>query len=311
MSGKWSDLPRDLLSQIAKGLGLIDFLSFRGVCKDWNTASLEVSPLEVSPVDKSALCDPWFLIYGGEGSHCSLISHQNKCYTINLPELDGATCLASYEGWLLLFGNGSLFFFCPFSRAKLELPNCPFTEACDHVAAFSAAPTCEDCIVVVLNSSSDSELELFMLCKGEDEWVKSSFRGYKFSKITTALYYEKNEFHFLDGENGLVTFSASKSKAWNKYCMRASTDKCSPSTLLHYIIRKNSFQWTNENREKGFIEANDSISTCGTIVPHVSGKCDMIIRSESIEAQTQPGSRHLKGVWIQPRYLYVSSTQTW
>ncbi|KAK8469003.1 hypothetical protein PHAVU_006G176940 [Phaseolus vulgaris] len=308
MSVKWSDLPRDLLSQIANCLGLIDFLRFGVVCKDWNTASFKA--FKVSPDDKSVLCDPWFLIYGGEGSDCSLLNPQNKCYTINLPELDGATCLASYEGWLLLFGNGSLFFFCPFSKAKIELPNCPFTEARDHVAAFSAVPTSKDCIVVVLNTSSNSELHLSMLCKGEDQWVKSSFSGHKFSKIRTALYYENNDFHFLDGENGLVTFSASKSK-WNKYYMRVCTDKSPPSTLLHYIISKKTFQLRNEKREKGFIKANDSISTCGTIVPHASGKCDTIFRSESIEAETKPGSRHLKGVWIQPRYLYAPSTQTW
>ncbi|XP_027930663.1 F-box protein At4g00893-like [Vigna unguiculata] len=307
MSGKWSDLPGDLLSKIANGLGLIDFLSFRCVCKDWNTASLKVSPY-----DKSVLCDPWFLMYGREGSKCSLLSHQNKCYSINLPEIDGATCLASYQGWLLLFGQGSLFFFSPFSRAKIDLPNCPLTDACDHVAAFSAAPTSEECIVVVLNCTIPTELQLFKLCKGKDEWAKSSFSGHEFRKIETALFYEKKEFHFLDGDNGLITFNASKkSKQWNMYTLSVSTGKSPSSTRLRYTTRKNIFQLKNEQREKGLLEANDSISTCGTIVPHSSGLCDMIIRSESIEAKTQPQSRHLKGVWIQPRYFPVPSTQTW
>ncbi|CAJ1961878.1 unnamed protein product [Sphenostylis stenocarpa] len=307
MTEKWSDLPRDLLSQIANGLGLIDFLSFRGVCKDWNTASSQLSP-----DDNAILYDPWFLQYGGEGSECSLVSDQNKCYTINLPELDGATCLASYEGWLLLFVDESLFFFSPFSKARIELPSCPLNDVSDHVGAFSAVPTSEDCMVVLLDSSSDTELRLFILRRGENEWGHSCFSGYKFSKITTALFYENKEFHFLDGDSGLVTFNPSTpTKQWNKLYMRMSTDKSSPSTLLNYMIRKNTLQMKHDRREIGLLNANDSISTCGTVVPHFSGLCDWIIRSECIEAKTQPESRRLKGVWIQPRYIYVSPTQTW
>ncbi|XP_022642981.1 F-box/kelch-repeat protein At1g57790-like [Vigna radiata var. radiata] len=165
MTGNWSDLPGDLLSQIANGLGLIDFLSFRCVCKDWNTASLKVSPY-----DRSVLCDPWFLMYGGEGSKCSVLSHQNKCYSINLPELDGARCLASYEGWLLLFGEGSLFFFCPFSRAKIELPNCPLTDASEHVAAFSAPPTSEDCIVFTVKDFDPDHINYCSIISYQIGW---------------------------------------------------------------------------------------------------------------------------------------------
>ncbi|KAK7332028.1 hypothetical protein VNO80_28774 [Phaseolus coccineus] len=63
--GQWTDLPHDLLSRIASGLGFIDFLSFRCVCKNWHIASSKVSH-----EDKSSEFEPWFLIYGGEGSQC-------------------------------------------------------------------------------------------------------------------------------------------------------------------------------------------------------------------------------------------------
>ncbi|KAG4960375.1 hypothetical protein JHK87_037008 [Glycine soja] len=121
--------------------------------------------------------DSWFLVYEEEcksHSQCSsLLSHENKRYTINIPELRGATYLASYKGWLLLFCHGSLFFFSSFSRATIELPNCPFAEATtEHVQELSSAPTSQDCIVVVVNRISDSELELFRNRRGENQWVR-------------------------------------------------------------------------------------------------------------------------------------------
>ncbi|KAL5157370.1 F-box protein [Glycine soja] len=318
MTGEWSNLPHDLLSRISSGLGLIDFLSFRGVCKDWRVVSSKVS----SEVKQSLGCDPWFLVYEeGEDSHsqCSLLSHQDQLYTINIPELDGATCLASYEGWLLLFRHGSLFFFSPFSRATIELPNCPFAEATDeHVAAFSSPPTSQNCIVAVVNRISDSELELFMLRRGESVWATRCCHGYKFKTMITGLFCEGKEFHFLDLKNGLAIFD-SETKEWNKNnyrirCQRSSRDiSASSLRALRYVVRKNVFQ-NKSIRTVGLLldDENVSISTCGTAIPHASVEFDQIvIKSESIEAAKQPESRHLKGVWIQPIYLCVPPGQTW
>jgi hypothetical protein len=105
--GEWSSIPYDLLSNIANRLELIDFTSFHHVCKDWRSAT---EPL----VDaKFSGCDPWFLLYGEEGPRCSMLNKDDKVYTIEIPELAGSTCLASYDGWLLLFHDDSLFFFLP------------------------------------------------------------------------------------------------------------------------------------------------------------------------------------------------------
>ena len=58
---QWCDLPYQLLSRIADGLGLIDLLSFRAVCNDWRSASSEASA-KVESMQR----DPWFLIRMGE-----------------------------------------------------------------------------------------------------------------------------------------------------------------------------------------------------------------------------------------------------
>ncbi|QCD76841.1 hypothetical protein DEO72_LG1g462 [Vigna unguiculata] len=306
---KWSDLPHELLSKIAGELGLMDFLSFRCVCKDWHIASSKVSH-----EDKSSKSEPWLLVYEGEGSQCSLHSSKHKRYISHIQELEGAACLASHEGWLLLFREGSLFFFCPFSKAKIELPNCPITEVTDHIAAFSSAPTAQDCSVVVLNQLNAFELQLFMLCRGENAWSKHSYAGYPFKRMRTAVFYKEKEFHFLDEGDGLVSFDASESPQWKSFVVRVQESESTPSdVVLNYVISKNFFQRHNNERSGNlrFLEANDSISTVGTTVPRHTGNFDLLIGSERIEAPKQSESRHLKGVWIQPKYCYVPPDQTW
>ncbi|KAG4948532.1 hypothetical protein JHK82_041713 [Glycine max] len=184
-----------------------------------------------------------------------------------------------------------------------ELPNCPFAEVTtEHVAALSSPPTSQDCIVAVLNRISDSELELFMLRRGENQWVqaKHSLLRIRFNTVRAALFHEGEELHFLDGDDNLVTFNASKTKQWEEF--RLSYAK----TIFNWRIIKKKLK-------VGLLEANVSISTCGTVIPHAGGELDMLIQSESIEPAThQSESRHhRKGVWIQPRYFYVPPGQKW
>ncbi|XP_027338150.1 F-box/kelch-repeat protein At1g57790-like [Abrus precatorius] len=307
MESQWSNLPYDLLSRIARDLELIDFLSFRGVCRDWNIASSKTSPQ-----DKSRESDLWFLTYGGgEGSQCSLLNNGDKVYSISIPELEGATCLASYDGWLLLFCQGSMFFFCPFSRAKIELPNCPFTELTNHVAAFSSAPTSQDCTVAVISRSHERDLELFVLCRGDNEWGKHTYHSDVLETIRAAIFYEE-KFHFLDGFDILLTFDAAKTKEWNTYRI-VTKPRASTVGVLNYRVRKDYFGKKDIKRKLG-LEEDVSISICGTQAPSERCGYKEIIQSESIEATAEATaasqSRDLKGIWIRPRY-HVHPDQKW
>ncbi|KAK9281501.1 hypothetical protein L1049_004404 [Liquidambar formosana] len=163
----WSDIPSDILSSIGDRLGLIELLSFRSACKDWRSSSSSASAcIESFPNHK-----PWFLLYG-ENSQCLLYNQSNERYTMDIPELQGgATCIASKHGWLLLFQEGMIFFFCPFSRAKIGLPQFPCSELSDHVAAFSSPPTSEDCIVSVIHRIDDHKLEVNVIHRGDNTWT--------------------------------------------------------------------------------------------------------------------------------------------
>ncbi|MED6195225.1 hypothetical protein PIB30_035922 [Stylosanthes scabra] len=306
---EWCNLPGDLLSRIATYLDLIDFIRFRVVCKGWNIPHSEYNPSQR---------ELWFLIYG-EGSQCSFLklgwqsAHSDRLYTnVNFHELDGATCLASYLGWLLLVREGAMFFFCPFSRSKIDLPSCPFTELSEHIAAFSADPTCEDCVVVVVRKS-EQELELHSLRKGNKDWRKHSHRCSRSALNTVSgAGFSENKFQFLDAHDGLVTFNPDGKSSKNSWMSYRIVSHSSSKDLesLEYGIRKNMFGLLNMADRlglKGSEDDNVSISTCGAMIfglrwlPLLRG--DSIILSETIAAAAadgQPVARHVKGITTVP-----------
>ena len=119
----WSNLPIDLLRIILSHLCFLDRLSFRGVCKQWHLA-LTIFPT----VEYQASSQPlWFM----EPSipNCWMFGDPstNRIYNIHLPEFSWKTTrmLVSKHGWILAFStepSSSLFFFNPFSRARIDLP---------------------------------------------------------------------------------------------------------------------------------------------------------------------------------------------
>ncbi|KAG8663462.1 hypothetical protein MANES_01G213200v8 [Manihot esculenta] len=305
----WSELPHELIAIVADGLGIIDLLSFRGVCKDWNIASRTAS----AEIESSPSREPWFLLYG-ESSQCLLLSESGKKYTINIPKLNngGATCIGSNNGWLLILQQNSIFFFCPFSDAKIDLPKLPSSEFSDYAASFSSPPTSKDCIVSVLCQNNTSDMELYLLRRGGNNWTTHKHRcphERPPKKIKCAVYCE-DEFHFLDDADKLVTFSV-KDFQWKIFRI-ISQDKPGVESIPYYM-RKNSFKTKCMKQQLGLGD-DVSISICGTAVLAIAHpKTERIIFGELINPPQPQESeaRSLKGVWIQPRFFYVPADQSW
>ncbi|CAL5357569.1 unnamed protein product [Camellia sinensis] len=302
----WSDLPRDLLSPIANRLGLIELLGFRGACKDWKAASSTASAKTESSSDHR----PWFILYG-ENSECILYDQlDKKKYTINVPELDGATCLASNQGWLLLSREGSIFFFCPFSRARIELPSFPHSDLSGHNAALSAPPTSENCVVCVINRHDHLIVELNVLRRGEQTWTKVNYDcPENVLGVVTGTTYHEGTFYFLDNRSKLLTYAVKKKK-WVLYTIvdssSASTNDCLP-----FAYRTNYFR--NWDMKRCLELGEDvSVSTCGTGVRSFGGEYDMVINNESIAAVSKEieSPRQLKGIWIESRFLQIPPNQS-
>ncbi|KAM1024381.1 hypothetical protein ACFX13_038395 [Malus domestica] len=206
---------------IANSLGLIELVRFRSHCKAWNSASSAASARIESALDFK----PWFLLYGtgdeklDSGQQCKLVADCGTKFNMSLPELYGATCLASHQGWLLLFkegqcgSNSSMFFFRPFSKTKIDLPESPISKVSDHVAAFSCHPISQDCTVCVTGRINDHELEVNVLRRGANKWVQVNIRSTRAMISTiecTAYRTHTQRFYFLDRKDGLLVVPISK-----------------------------------------------------------------------------------------------------
>jgi len=300
MKEEWSRVPYDLLSNIANRLELIDFTSFHHVCKNWCYAT---EPLLEA---KFSGCDPWFLLYGEKGPRCSVLSNIDKVYTVEIPELDGSTCLASYEGWLLVFCDDSLFFFCPFSRAKIQLPNCPLTKSHDYIAAISSVPTSQDCIVVVLDRVNHLKFELHTLCRGDDTWVKYQFyfNEYNLFPLKRCAMFIEGEFIYASNRH-VVIFDVANTKQWSECSLRSIQDqlddesvlKCRLKELLSKKAKKEKKHKSKDLKRKLGYDENVTIATWGTLYD-----AQNMVWGKFIRSVTGSDSRPLKGVWIVPRY---------
>uniref|UniRef100_A0A7N2N692 F-box protein n=1 Tax=Quercus lobata TaxID=97700 RepID=A0A7N2N692_QUELO len=250
MTGLWSGLPADLLSLIVDRLGLIELLSFHGVCKAWRAAASTA----LSKIEASANLKPWFLIYG-ENSQCHLYNESGRRYTTSIPELDGATCIASHQGWILVFQGGTMFFYCPFSHAKIDIPTFPLSVLSNHAAAFSSPPTTRECIVAVMHRDIMSGFSLYVLQRGANAWAKCEL----------IQFYNHT---LLKNENS--------------------------TTIKHlpYVRSKSHFVRRNMKKRLGLGE-DVSISICGTVVQNDS--TDIIICNEEVESAEEFESCYLKG----------------
>lgn len=302
----WSGLLPELLAPIAESLGLIELLSFRSVCKDWNSASATAS----AQIESSK--EPWFLVYGETTtSECLLVSNSGKKHSINIPQLTGSvTCLASTQGWLLMSQNGgSMFFFCPFSHAKIDLPKFPHLEITEHVAAFSSAPTSQHCVVAVISRSKESEVEVNMIRRGADAWTNhKTFCPRIFLGAVKGAAFHDGAFSFFDDGDRLVTFSV-ESQSWGFLRIVYGSKEKSPDVEnLQFFRTRKKFVSIGMDKLLG-LSKDVSISTCGIQLP--CDYIDEVVYCESIEGAEKSKSRHLKGVWIQPRFFKVSPNQTW
>ncbi|KAI9079041.1 hypothetical protein K1719_032528 [Acacia pycnantha] len=316
---QWSDLHFDLISTITNQLGLIDLLSFRGVCNYWRSAA---SSSKASAEIESLVPRPWFLLYG-ETAECSILTSNHKMYRIEIPEMAESTCLQSFVGWLLLYckNSKSLAFFCPFSRVKIEIPQCPLISEqseSDLYAAFSSYPTDSNCTVVVIKHDKDEEkMNLCMLHRGESEWTfhDHNIDGVKFAgKIKSVAIYER-AFHFLDEDSTALVAFEYCTMTWKDYNIVPRGTSTRTKKLNYYLeldwINRDSFSSKRSEMKQLLGIDRCSISICGAVV--LRGDDNHHVRSyeflEDDEGESNEPCRKLKGVWLQPRFHQISEDQ--
>lgn len=318
---QWSDLPPELITDIAERLGLLEVMRFRSVCQSWNSASSSTMSAKIESVLKYEI---WFLHYGYDSAgQCQLVTAENGNITMNILQLDeSTTCIGSYQGWLLMFKQGgSMFFFHPFSKTKIDLPKFPNSDLTNHVAAFSSPPTSADCTVCVLSrsTSNDDELKLYLLRRGCNEWNQQHKLNIPRSSIDTikcAAYSKVREFYFLDHGDNLLTLSVTPNQEirWRTSKVVDTFDN-SPGT---FHPRPKYFEKADMMNKLGLADHHEDVSftVCGTQTEHHG--VDKFIYNEIYEKisnhdeESKSQQRKFKGVWIHPTLNQISpKEQSW
>ncbi|XP_077221182.1 F-box protein At1g49360-like [Tasmannia lanceolata] len=317
-NGRWSDLPTDITALIAARLHLFEFQAFRSVCKQWRLGSSSTS----SSIPQTQF--PWIMFYGyDECSNCSLYDFAtDKFYFMQIPELKGAHCIASEQGWLLAHLDGHLFFFNIFSRAKIDLPDIKGFELSNHVATFSSPPTSKDCIVfVVINRTTPTtNAREINLCRhGSRVWERHiCLSGPLFKTITCVKYIAKFEvLYAFDSRQMLTTYNPSNMTSHHHLTVVTTVNiTLSQKGFLRGVIHRNSCikEWLDKSGE----ETKIWISFCGSSV--LWEKKTVFIPNEEVvyvhgrDDDTNDENKqkyHLNAVLVEPRFISLTENHSW
>lgn len=116
----WSDAPAEIIEAIAERLASIeDCASFRGVCRSWRSAVLN---LPLSDISSKSL--PWIMFprYSSRQGHTFWSVSMKKFYKLNLPDGTGRVLSGSQYGYLVLSRGPHLEIFNPLTSVSLPLP---------------------------------------------------------------------------------------------------------------------------------------------------------------------------------------------
>ncbi|XP_026422771.1 uncharacterized protein LOC113318751 isoform X1 [Papaver somniferum] len=170
----WDILIEDMVVLIASYLHPLDYVHFRSVCK----ANRQIMPVGMSTFTSSQVLDAAhlspLLLFSRDNSSTvySLANpmHDNENYLMNFSELLlDATIRFQKGGWLLMSREIKLFFYNPFTRDIILLPDFPGCYFTVDIS-FSSIPTSSDCIVFAVegNASPDvNEISLHCIRRGE------------------------------------------------------------------------------------------------------------------------------------------------
>ncbi|XP_050270019.1 F-box protein At4g00893-like isoform X1 [Quercus robur] len=202
----WSNLPVDVFNIIGRQL---DFI--KRVCK--NSRKIQaVGPIfETLPV-------PWLMehSWGFDGNVYSLCSFhlpiENQSHVtynkIEGKELNDAVICASKFGWLLLQKSTLSFFYNPYTKTIIKLPDLDINF---NRSTFSSVPTSPDCVCFAIQSSKNSSKMWLSTCQpGDRKWSSTvKFVGPK--KAVEDVVYSNGTFYCVFSEGALGAFCVADS----------------------------------------------------------------------------------------------------
>lgn len=120
--GDWTQLPSDILEEISSRLQIYeDFLTFRGVCTAWRSAT----PMNSFKHKDSQM--PWLMLAPRKGTNLREFYSIPKDSTLHAPlphQVNAGLCFPTTGGWFIsLWQDWSINLLHPFYRSHIKLPH--------------------------------------------------------------------------------------------------------------------------------------------------------------------------------------------
>ncbi|KAG8374114.1 hypothetical protein BUALT_Bualt11G0097200 [Buddleja alternifolia] len=184
------DLPNELLEKILSQLNLRDNIRASAVCIRWNTVATSVRV-----ADKA----PWVMLPPKSGDFYEFYDpSERQRHFLELPELRGSRFSYAKDGWLLMYKpkTNGIFFFCPYTRELIELPNLRLTY---QIAAFSASPKCPSCVIFTVKHVSPTVVSVSTCHPGATQWTTINYQTTHpfYSSIRNKIVFCKDLFYCL------------------------------------------------------------------------------------------------------------------
>lgn len=190
----WTSLPEDLLLLILSNLSIEDVYQFNAVCKMWQSL----------PDPKRRIGSQLLIEKRRGGSKFKLFHPLLRYpYFIDIAELRGASIQFSKDGSLLMsIERCEIFFFNPFSKFKIRLPDLPkLVDRCDFKGVtFTSNPTSYDCMVMGICTILDL-VYILIISPGERWWRVRHFgekRPYVYPSYCNPIFYKKKKVLLFD-----------------------------------------------------------------------------------------------------------------
>jgi hypothetical protein len=237
---EWSDLPVNVLDVIAARLDALDQIYFRAVCKNWGQTRR-------FPVNKTL---PWLLEHGwgfDENVYSVCSFHRPSANPSHVPYskiereefkvLHGAAICASKFGWLLLQKSSLSFFYNPYTKSIIKLPdlNLSFNRT-----TFSSVPTSPDCFCFAIQSSKNDHRIYLSICHpGDREWSTLILDGFR--RAVEDVVYSNGTFYCVFTRGALGAFRVAD-QHWSLLTNRKQIDRALFQSRAH-MVASNGELW--------------------------------------------------------------------
>ncbi|OVA04445.1 Protein of unknown function DUF295 [Macleaya cordata] len=216
----------DILELIANYLHPVDYIHFRAVCKEYRSMIPAVNwKTSCTRIRQTTSLSP-FLIFSKNNDtihNCVDPMHNNEKYLMNLSDLLlGATIRFSKGGWLLMSkGERTVFFYNPFTRATIQLPDLP-DDLCYVFSgiACSSLPTSSDCVVFAITQYPNDGVLIFIIARGDTFWTVRDYQNTNLPRhveylpcLNSPVFYN-GAFYCLDYNGSLGVFNIEGGFTW-------------------------------------------------------------------------------------------------